>query len=135
MFYKHWKKLALALTAFLGVSCSSDAEPMYGCNSSICYNSTTETPSGKIIDIVECDSRSKFLRHPKLYYEDPEVRDMIDQEPFFYENAPLPNEPCGSSNCKFIGEKICYDASYNDESGNVHSYNNCVATVDCPEKK
>ncbi|MBR3669600.1 MAG: hypothetical protein IKN70_06280 [Fibrobacter sp.] len=124
------------LSLFWG-ACENSDEPIatYGCISSKCYNSTVVTPSGKVVDIIECDNRYKFLRHPKLYYEDPEVREMMDEDLFFTEYTPTPNERCEASNCKFIGPEICYDMSYNDKNGNVHSYDICVATVDCPEKK
>ena len=137
MFYRHWKKIILALTAFFWSACenSDDAVATYGCLSYKCYNSTIVTPSGKVVDIIECDNRYKFLRHPKLYYEDPEVREMMDEDLFFTEYTPTPDERCEASNCKFIGPEICYDMSYNDENRNVHSYDICVATVDCPEKK
>ena len=114
---------------------SDDGVATYGCNSYKCYNSTAVTPSGKTFDIIECEDRYKYLRHPKLYYDDPEVRDMIDKDLFFQEDAPYPDGRCGAANCQYIGPEICYDMSYNDENGNVHSYNNCIATIDCPEKK
>ena len=135
--YKYIKYIFLSMLSLFWGACENSDEPIatYGCISSKCYNSTVVTPSGKVVDIIECDNRYKFLRHPKLYYEDPEVREMMDEDLFFTEYTPTPNERCEASNCKFIGPEICYDMSYNDENGNVHSYDICVATVDCPEKK
>ena len=135
--YKYLTYIFLSMLSLFWGACenSDDSVATYGCDSYKCYNSTVKTPSGKVVDIIECDNSYKFLRHPRLYYEDPEVRDFMDQDLFFSENTPYPDERCGASNCQFIGSKICYDMNYNDENGNVHSYDICVATVDCPEKK
>lgn len=137
MFYKHLKYLFLSMLALFWGACenSDDSVATYGCNSYKCYNSTAVTPSGKTFDIIECEDRYKYLRHPKLYYDDPEVRDMIDKDLFFQEDAPYPDGRCGAANCQYVGPEICYDANYTDSAGTIHSYSNCVATVDCPEKK
>ena len=137
MFYKHLKYLFLSMLALFWGACenSDDSVATYGCNSYKCYNSTAVTPSGKTFDIIECENRYKYLRHPKLYYDDPEVRDMIDKDLFFQEDAPYPDGRCGAANCQYVGPEICYDANYTDSAGTIHSYSNCVATVDCPEKK
>ena len=136
MFYKHPKYLFLSmLTLFWGGCDNKDhAVAGYGCESYKCYNSTAETPSGKTFDIIECDNGYKYLRHPKLYYEDTEVREKIDKELFFREEAPYPNESCEASNCKFIGQEICYDVNYTDINGTIQTYNTCIPTVDCPKK-
>ena len=137
MFYKHLKYLFLSMLALFWGACenSDDGVATYGCLSFKCYNSTIVTPSGKVVDIIQCDNRYKFLRHPKLYYDDPEVREIMDKDLFFSEYTPYPDENCDATNCKLIGPEICYDETYNDENGNIESYNRCVATVDCPEKK
>lgn len=137
MFYKHLKYLFLSMLALFWGACenSDDSVATYGCNSYKCYNSTAVTPSGKTFDIIECENRYKYLRHPKLYYDDPEVRDMIDKDLFFREDTPYPDERCEATNCQFVGPEICYDVNYTDSAGTIHSYNDCVATVDCPKKK
>jgi hypothetical protein len=135
--YKFLKYLFLSMLSLFWGACenSDEAAATYGCISSKCYNSTIETPSGKVVDIIECDNRYKFLRHPKLYYEDTEVREIIDQGLFFSQHTPNPDENCEAMNCQFVGPEICYDVNYTDSAGTIHSYNNCVATVDCPKKK
>lgn len=135
--YKYIKYIFLSILSLFWGACenSDEAVATYGCLSFKCYNSTIVTPSGKVVDIIQCDNRYKFLRHPKLYYDDPEVREIMDKDLFFSEYTPYPDENCDATNCQLIGPEICYDETYNDENGNIESYNRCVATVDCPEKK
>jgi hypothetical protein len=47
MFYKHWKKIALTLTALLWASCSETNEdaPLYGCPPEGCYNDPESSDS------------------------------------------------------------------------------------------
>ena len=136
MFYKHWKKFLLSVLALFWSGCENEDHAVagYGCISTLCYNATATTESGKVFDIIECNNRYKYLRHPKLYYEDPEVRDEIDKDLFFRQDTPYPDERCEASNCKYIGSDICFDKSDTDIDGIVHSYNTCVPSIDCPEK-
>ena len=47
MFYKHWKKIALSLTAFFWASCSETTEdtPLYGCPPDGCYDEPESSDS------------------------------------------------------------------------------------------
>ena len=47
MFYKHWKKIALTLTAFFWASCSETTEdtPLYGCPPDGCYDEPDSSDS------------------------------------------------------------------------------------------
>ena len=47
MFYKHWKKIALTLTAFFWASCSETTEdtPLYGCPPDGCYDEPESSDS------------------------------------------------------------------------------------------
>lgn len=136
MFYKHWKKILLSVLALFWSGCENEDNAVagYGCDSFLCYNATATTKSGKVFDIIECDYGYKFLRHPNLYYEDIEVQDEIDNDLHFEKFAPYSDERCGALNCKYIGPDICYDESFTDTNGVVHTYNTCVPTIDCPEK-
>ena len=136
MFYKQLKYFFLSTLALFWGACENADESVagYGCLSSRCYNSTAETSSGKTFDIIECDNGYKYLRHPKLYYEDPEVRDEIDKDLFFREDTPYPDERCEASNCKYIGSDICYEKTFNDLTGGDTTVTICVPTIDCPEK-
>ena len=136
MFYRHWKKILLSVLALFWSGCENEDHSIagYGCDSFLCNNATATTESGKVFDIIECDNGKKYLRHPKLYYEDPEVQDAIDKDLNFDENAPYTDERCGALNCKYVGPDICFDESYFDTIGVVHSYKTCEPTLDCPEK-
>lgn len=78
MFYKHWKKIALTLTAFFWASCSETTEdtPLYGCPPDGCYDepessdangdgsSSSETTGS------ETSSSSEFF-NPPVYGDEP----------------------------------------------------------------
>ena len=136
MFYKQLKYFFLSTLALFWGACENADESVagYGCLSSRCYNSTAETSSGKTFDIIQCDNGYKYLRHPKLYYEDPEVRDVIDKDLHFDPRAPYPHEACEAENCQFVGPEICYEKTFNDLTGGDTTVTICVPTIDCPEK-
>ena len=94
MFYKHWKKIALALTGFFWAGCGDDASsgdasmfaPEYGVlvdsagdavclygvepppliieQGVLCYNDTAVNDSGKVFKIIDCTDGNKYLRDP-----------------------------------------------------------------------
>ncbi len=68
MFYKHWKKLALALTGFFWVGCDSDGTSASGENQSLGNSSDSKTKglsSGSVVD--ENSSSSAMQQAVALY--------------------------------------------------------------------
>ena len=71
MFYDHWKKIALSLTAFFWASCdnSPNEAPMYGappCDSSHCM----EAPESSEANGTQSSSSSEFF-NPPVYGDEP----------------------------------------------------------------
>ena len=80
MFYNHWKKIALTLTAFFWASCSETTEdtPLYGCPPDGCYdepessNSNNEESSSSETNGTENgDSSSSEFFNPPVYGDEP----------------------------------------------------------------
>lgn len=88
MFYKHWKKIALTLTALFWASCdnSPNEAPMYGappCDSSHCMDapessdangtqsSSSETTASSSSEAAKPESSSSELFNPPVYGDEP----------------------------------------------------------------
>ena len=78
MFYNHWKKIALTLTAFFWASCSETTEdtPLYGCPPDGCYDepessdSNSDESSSSETKGTEVSSSSEFF-NPPVYGDEP----------------------------------------------------------------
>ena len=78
MFYKHWKKIALTLTAFFWASCSETTEdtPLYGCPPDGCYDepessdANGDESSSSETTGSETSSSSEFF-NPPVYGDEP----------------------------------------------------------------
>lgn len=80
MFYKHWKKIALTLTAFFWASCSETTEdtPLYGCPPDGCYDepessdsNNEESSSSETNGTENGDSSSSEFFNPPVYGDEP----------------------------------------------------------------
>ena len=134
MFYKHWKKIALALTAFFWGGCDSKDHAVagYGCISTQCYNTTAVNDAGKTFDIIECENGDKYLRHPGIYESHLAPNDLPPGVDVF---APQTDERgCGATNCTYSEQDLCVDGFVLDEHGNEQPVGGCYPTINCPEK-
>ncbi len=71
MFYKHWKKIALALTALFWTGCedsASSAVCLYGPDPN--YSSATENPVSSSSETTKTSSSSEFF-NPPVYGDEP----------------------------------------------------------------
>lgn len=80
MFYKHWEKIALTLTAFFWASCSETTEdtPLYGCPPDGCYDepessdsNNEESSSSETNGTENGDSSSSEFFNPPVYGDEP----------------------------------------------------------------
>lgn len=78
MFYDHWKKIALSLTAFFWASCdnSPNEAPMYGappCDSSHCIDApeSSDTNASSSSEAAKPESSSSELFNPPIYGDEP----------------------------------------------------------------
>ena len=80
MFYKHWKKIALTLTALFWASCSETTEdtPLYGCPPDGCYDepessdsNNEESSSSETNGTENGDSSSSEFFNPPVYGDEP----------------------------------------------------------------
>ena len=137
MFYKFLKFLFLSALTLVWGGCDTkdDAVAGYGCIGAIqCYNDTMITQSGKTLDIIDCNDDMKYLRHPGLYYSDPEIQKEITRKNLNIE-APFLDESCGISNCKYSGPDICYEQTVlNLSTGAEEQIQECVPVIECPQK-
>ena len=79
MFYKHWKKFALALTALFWAGCDDSASSsevvLYGCPDDICApapesSNATENPVSSSSETTKTSSSSEFF-NPPVYGDEP----------------------------------------------------------------
>lgn len=139
MLYKFLKFLFLSCLTLIWGGCDAKDDPVagYGCIGAIqCYNDTMITKSGKTFDIIDCNNDIKYLRHPSLYYTDPEIKKEIPRKNLNIE-APLLGEPCGGiTNCKYSGPDICYEQTvFNLTTKVEEQIEECSPAIECPEKK
>ena len=88
MFYKHWKKIALALTALFWAGCDDSASSsevvLYGCPDDICapapesssdandvQSSSSETTASSSSEAAKPESSSSELFNPPVYGDEP----------------------------------------------------------------
>lgn len=140
MFYKHWKKLALAFSGLLWAGCSGDDSgsssgafsPCYGVEvptNVLCYNDTAVNDSGTVFDIINCIDGERYLRFQGLYQDLPELQKELPADVH-----PVPPRPSDSyaSNC-VLGPDTCIDGAKEDENGNLTPVGGCYPTIECPE--
>jgi hypothetical protein len=83
MFYKHWKKFALTLTALFWASCDdsslTDSPDLYGCPPDACHDEPISSEAGQpeSSSSVEASSSSEFMDAP-LYGDIPVFEDSAD---------------------------------------------------------
>ena len=90
MFYKHWKKFALALTALFWAGCDDSASSsevvLYGCPDDICApapesSSDTENPVSSSSESTE-ESSSSELFNPPVYGDEPVFEESSSNSEF-----------------------------------------------------
>ena len=123
MFYKFLKFLFLSTLTLVWGGCDTKDDPVagYGCFPTKCYNTTATNDAGKVFDIIECEDGEKFLRHPGLYGEDPELQKELP-EGVETVAPPADVDGCGATNCKYDSVQTCIDGKA------------CYPAITCPEK-
>lgn len=137
MIYKFLKFLFLSCLTLIWGGCENKDTPVaaYGCFAIQCYNDTMITQSGKTFDIIDCNNDIKYLRHPGLYYSDPEIKQQIFRNNLNIE-APYIDGACGITNCKYSGPDICYEHTVIKLStGAEEQVQECLPVIECPEKR
>ena len=134
VFYKFLKFIFLSSLTLIWGGCENkdDAVAGYGCFPTKCYNTTATNDVGKVFDIIECEDGEKYLRHPGLYYHDPQLQSELPKGVKTLA-PPADVDGCGATNCKYSKQDLCIDGVVIDEQGNEQPAGDCFPTIDCPE--
>ncbi|MBR2468728.1 MAG: hypothetical protein IKB43_01020 [Fibrobacter sp.] len=153
MFYRHWKKIALALTGFFWAGCgdsTSDHDSsfdkkedvgmsvedsvgmvvaLYGAPAdfksiTLCFNDMAKNEAGKEFKIIDCTDGNRYLRDPS---------DATGEGVVLPEGVEALAPEAGSDKAKNCesAQEVCIERNPNLDPDPLAG---CFPTINCPEK-
>ncbi|MBR4915785.1 MAG: hypothetical protein IKZ45_01720 [Fibrobacter sp.] len=134
MFYKHWKKIALALTGLFWASCGDSASSSNDCaeceygvpyTRTRCYNDTVQNDEGHTFKIIDCTDGNKYMRSPNEANTDATLPEGVK---VFAPQAGSEQ----ALNCT-SHQDVCIERNP-EKTIEQDSLAGCHPVIDCPEK-